>query len=144
MAVATRSHITRRGDEDSHGERAQRASQVDSAPASIRILALRVGAPKSRIGRSSAGAWTPGPGSIYFMVGELRKGALIVELPPTAGTTRRYVISNKGRAELEKLKGTVQKETKKQLRSSRSTANSLETRNFPRPYGISWRRRDRF
>jgi hypothetical protein len=49
------------------------------------------------------------------MVGELREADLIVELPPTAGTTRRYVISNKGRADLEKLKGTVQKETKKQL-----------------------------
>ena len=70
---------------------------------------------QEQIRRSSEGAWKPGPGSIYFMIAELRKGALIVELPPAAGTTRRYVISNKGRTELAKLKGAAQKEMKKQL-----------------------------
>jgi DNA-binding PadR family transcriptional regulator len=95
-----------------------------SAPRGLlRLIALQLLSESSlsgselqeQIRRSSAGAWKPGPGSIYFMVGELRKEDLIVELPPTAGTTRRYVISNKGRAELDKLRGTVQKETKKQL-----------------------------
>ena len=95
-----------------------------SAPRGLlRLIALQMLSESSlsgselqeQIRRSSAGAWEPGPGSIYFMVAELRKGDLIVELPPTTGTTRRYVISNKGRAELERLRGTVQKETRKQL-----------------------------
>jgi DNA-binding PadR family transcriptional regulator len=70
---------------------------------------------QEQIGRTSAGAWRPGPGSIYFMIAELRKRELVVELPARGGTTRRYVISNKGRAELEKVRGAVGKETKKQL-----------------------------
>ncbi|MGD0637920.1 MAG: helix-turn-helix transcriptional regulator [Nitrososphaerales archaeon] len=95
-----------------------------SAPRGLlRLIALQMLSESSlsgselqeQIRRSSAGAWEPGPGSIYFMVAELRKGDLIVELPLTTGTTRRYVISNKGRAELERLRGTVQKETRKQL-----------------------------
>ena len=67
------------------------------------------------VGRSSAGAWKPGPGSIYFMIKGLRNDGLIVELPASGGTTRRYVISNKGKVELEKMRAEAQKETKKQL-----------------------------
>jgi DNA-binding PadR family transcriptional regulator len=70
---------------------------------------------QEEVRRSSAGAWKPGPGSIYFMIKELRDRELIVELPAKGGTTRRYVVSNKGKAELAKMKGTVENETKKQL-----------------------------
>jgi DNA-binding PadR family transcriptional regulator len=70
---------------------------------------------QQQIARASAGAWRPGPGSIYFMIGELRKREFVVELPARGGTTRRYVISNKGRAELDRMRGTVGREMKKQL-----------------------------
>jgi DNA-binding PadR family transcriptional regulator len=71
---------------------------------------------QEQIRRSSAGTWKPGPGSIYFMVKGLRDDALIVELPAAGGTTRRYVISNKGKAELEKMRQASAGETRKQLR----------------------------
>jgi len=70
---------------------------------------------QEQIGRSSAGVWRPGPGSIYFMIKGLREKELIVELPAGTGTTRRYVISNKGKAELERKKAEVGKEVRKQL-----------------------------
>jgi DNA-binding PadR family transcriptional regulator len=70
---------------------------------------------QEQIRRTSSGVWKPGPGSIYFMMSELRDRELVVELPHRGGTTRRYVISNKGKAELEKMRGAVQGETKKQL-----------------------------
>ncbi len=70
---------------------------------------------QEQVRRSSAGVWKPGPGSIYFMIKGLRDDALIVELPGGAGTIRRYVISNKGKAELEKMKAAAEKETRKQL-----------------------------
>lgn len=70
---------------------------------------------QEQISRSSAGVWKPGPGSIYFMIRGLRDEGLIVELPGGEGTTRRYVISNKGRAVLEKKRGEVTAEVKKQL-----------------------------
>jgi DNA-binding PadR family transcriptional regulator len=70
---------------------------------------------QEQIRRSSAGVWKPGPGSIYFMIRELREDQMIVELPGGSGTTRRYVISNKGKAELVRKKTEVGKEVRKQL-----------------------------
>lgn len=71
---------------------------------------------QNHIGRSSGGVWRPGPGSIYFMIKGLHDEGMIVELPGAAkGTMRRYVISNKGKGELEKLKESAKKETRKQL-----------------------------
>jgi hypothetical protein len=49
------------------------------------------------------------------MIRGLRDEDLIVELPGGAGTTRRYVISNKGKSELHKMKGAVAKDVRKQL-----------------------------
>ncbi len=71
---------------------------------------------QEQIRKTSDGIWKPGPGSIYFLLEELRKGALIVELPSRGGTVRRYVISNKGKAELAKLKSEVDGEVKRQLK----------------------------
>lgn len=70
---------------------------------------------QDQIRRTSAGVWKPGPGSIYFMIRGLRDEGLIVELPGGKGTTRRYVISNKGKTELQKRKGEVGREVRKQL-----------------------------
>jgi DNA-binding PadR family transcriptional regulator len=74
---------------------------------------------QEQIRRTSDGVWKPGPGSIYFLLEELRKGELVVELPGRAGgggTVRRYVISNKGKAELANLRGRVDEDVKRQLR----------------------------
>ncbi len=68
------------------------------------------------IRKTSEGVWKPGPGSIYFLLEELRKADLIVELPGRGGTVRRYVISNKGKAELAKLRAETEDEVKRQLR----------------------------
>lgn len=70
---------------------------------------------QEQIRLTSSEAWMPGPGSIYFMIAELRKKELVVELPARGGPTRRYVISNKGRAELEKMRKVARGEIKKQL-----------------------------
>jgi DNA-binding PadR family transcriptional regulator len=71
---------------------------------------------QEEIRKTSQGVWKPGPGSIYFLLEELRKGEYVVELPRRGGTVRRYVISNKGKAELAKLKGAIDDEVRRQLR----------------------------
>jgi DNA-binding PadR family transcriptional regulator len=71
---------------------------------------------QEQIRKTSEGVWKPGPGSIYFLLDELRKGEYIVELPHRGGTVRRYVISNKGKAELEKLRGAIDHDVRRQLR----------------------------
>jgi DNA-binding PadR family transcriptional regulator len=71
---------------------------------------------QAEIRKTSEGVWKPGPGSIYFLLDELRKSELVVELPHRGGTVRRYVISNKGKSELAKLKGEMDAEVRRQLR----------------------------
>ena len=67
------------------------------------------------IKKFSTGIWNPGPGSIYFLLAELRKKELVAELPQQQSTTRKYVISRKGRDELSSLSNDVEKEVRKQL-----------------------------
>jgi DNA-binding PadR family transcriptional regulator len=95
-----------------------------SAPRGIiRLAALRLLSQSSlsgielqeQIERSSPSRWRPGPGSIYFVLKELREGDLIVELPHRGGTTRRYVISSKGRNELSRLSKDVKTKIRRQL-----------------------------
>lgn len=89
---------------------------------------------QAEIRKASEGVWRPGPGSIYFILDELRKGEFVVELPRRGGTVRRYVISNRGKAELERLRAGMDAEVRRQLRllayccesaSDRSMAESL-------------------
>ena len=70
---------------------------------------------QEEIRKTSGNAWKPGPGSIYFLLEELRKGEQIVELPGRGGTVRRYVISNKGKAELAKLRAEMDNQVRRQL-----------------------------
>jgi len=71
---------------------------------------------QEEVRKTSDGVWRPGPGSIYFLLEELRRGELIVELPKRSGTVRRYIISNKGKVELSKLKGEIDDEVRRQLK----------------------------
>jgi DNA-binding PadR family transcriptional regulator len=90
----------------------------------LRLAALRMLSESSLSGadlqvqivRNSGGEWRPGPGSTYFILAELLRKGLIVELPKRAGTTRRYVISTKGREELSRLSKDSQKEVGRQLK----------------------------
>ena len=68
-----------------------------------------------QVERLSSGNWKPGPGSIYFVLSALRRKEMIVELPHRGGTTRRYVISSGGRAELSRLSGGARREIRRQL-----------------------------
>jgi len=71
---------------------------------------------QEEIRKTSDGVWTPGPGSIYLLLEGLRDADCIVELPHRGGTTRRYVISNKGKAELARLREKTDDEVRRQLR----------------------------
>jgi len=71
---------------------------------------------QEEIRKTSEGVWKPGPGSIYLLLEGLRKGEYIVELPHRGGTVRKYVISNKGKVELTKLRGEIDAEVRRQLR----------------------------
>lgn len=90
----------------------------------LRLAALRMLAESSLSGadlqsqilRRSSGEWRPGPGSIYLILKKLLAKGLIVELPNRGGTTRRYVISTKGREELSRSSKEARAEVSKLLK----------------------------
>lgn len=68
------------------------------------------------IARVTGGEWRPGPGSIYLVLGELLKKGLITELTKREGNVRRYIISGKGKAELEKIERATEGDVARQLK----------------------------
>ena len=70
----------------------------------------------AQIRRVTGGEWSPGPGSIYLMLGELLKKGLITELPKREGNVRRYIISGKGKEELSWLTKETEFDVARQLR----------------------------
>jgi DNA-binding PadR family transcriptional regulator len=96
-----------------------------SAPKGVlRLAALRLLSESSlsgtdlaqQIERVSPGEWSPGPGSIYLILGELRERVLITELPKRQGNVRRYVISGKGKEELSRMLKGTSKDVERQLK----------------------------
>ncbi|MDG7011255.1 MAG: PadR family transcriptional regulator [Nitrososphaerota archaeon] len=69
-----------------------------------------------QISRATSGEWSPGPGSIYLMLGELRKKGLINELPKREGNVRRYIISGRGKEELSRLTKETESDVVRQLK----------------------------
>ena len=70
----------------------------------------------NQVRRITAGDWSPGPGSIYLLLGELHRKGLITELPKREGNVRRYIISSKGKEELSRLTKQVESDVARQLR----------------------------
>jgi len=70
----------------------------------------------AQIRRVTAGEWSPGPGSIYFILSDLLKKGLITELPKREGNVRRYIISGKGKEELARLTKETESDVARQLR----------------------------
>lgn len=70
----------------------------------------------NEIGRVTGGEWRPGPGSIYLILGELLKKGFITELTKREGNERRYIISGKGKAELERMAQSTETDVSRQLR----------------------------
>jgi len=96
------------------------------------------------IGRVTGGEWRPGPGSIYLILGELLKKGLITELTKREGNERRYIISGKGKAELERMAQATEADVSRQLRLlavySQLAGNAeLERKVRSVADGLSWR-----
>lgn len=70
----------------------------------------------TQIRRVTSGEWSPGPGSIYLILGELLRKGLITELPKREGNVRRYIISGKGKEELARLTRETESDVARQLR----------------------------
>ena len=59
--------------------------------------------------------WSPSPGSVYYLLGEMEKDGLLIHLPTGEPGIKRYVSSEKGKLNLENFKLDVKKNIHRQL-----------------------------
>jgi DNA-binding PadR family transcriptional regulator len=60
-------------------------------------------------------AWTPSPGSVYYLLGELEHAGLIIHVPTGETGIKRYVTSEKGKLSLDSFKLDAKKSLHKQI-----------------------------
>jgi DNA-binding PadR family transcriptional regulator len=59
--------------------------------------------------------WSPSPGSVYYLLGEMEKYGLILHVPTGEPGIKRYVSSEKGKLVLENFKLDIKKNLYRQL-----------------------------
>lgn len=59
--------------------------------------------------------WSPSPGSVYYLLGEMEKDGLLIHFPTGEPGIKRYVSSEKGKLNLENFKLDVTKNIHRQL-----------------------------
>jgi len=59
--------------------------------------------------------WSPSPGSVYYLLGEMEKDGLLLHVPTGEPGVKRYVSSEKGKVLLENFKLDVKKNLYRQL-----------------------------
>ena len=59
--------------------------------------------------------WSPSPGSVYYLLGELEENGLLLHIPTGEPGIKRYVSSEKGKLSLENFKLDVRKNLYRQL-----------------------------
>ena len=62
----------------------------------------------------SKGLWKPSPGSVYYVLRELREEGYIAEIFMKEKGERAYIITEKGKNMLKELKESLKKDLKKQ------------------------------
>jgi len=59
--------------------------------------------------------WSPSPGSVYYLLGELEEDGLLLHVPTGEPGIKRYVSSEKGKISLENFKLDIKKNLHRQL-----------------------------
>ena len=58
--------------------------------------------------------WSPSPGSVYYLLGEMEKDGLLIHVPTGEPGIKRYVSSDKGKLSLENFKLDIKKNIRSQ------------------------------
>ena len=69
----------------------------------------------SEVPKMTESLWSPSPGSVYYLLGEMEKDGLLLHVPTGEPGIKRYVSSEKGKILLENFKLDVKKNLYRQL-----------------------------
>ena len=101
----------------------------------LKMLILRIASTRPVTGveimqevpRITEELWTPSPGSVYFLLGEMEKSGQLIHVPTGEPGIKRYVSSEKGKLSLENFKLDAQKNLYRQLILSRVLSDFAES-----------------
>ncbi len=119
-------------------------SEVFAPKGLLKMLILKIACTKAVTGveimqdvpEMTEKLWSPSPGSVYFLLGEMEKDGLIIRVPTGEPGIKRYVSSEKGKLSLETFKLDIEKNIHRQLimlrvlsdlAGNRSVSDSIST-----------------
>lgn len=99
------------------------SSEVFAPKGLLKMIILKIAASKPVTGveimqdvpNMTEDLWSPSPGSVYYLLGEMEKDGLLIHLPTGEPGIKRYVSSEKGKLNLENFKLDVKKNIHRQL-----------------------------
>ena len=101
----------------------KKASEVFAPKGLLKMLILKIASTKpvtgveimSDVPKMTEDLWSPSPGSVYYLLGELVENGLLLHIPTGEPGIKRYVSSEKGKISLENFKLDVRKNLYRQL-----------------------------
>ncbi len=98
-------------------------SEVFAPKGLLKMLILKIASTKPITGveimqdvpRMTENLWSPSPGSVYYLLGEMEEDGLIIRVPTGEPGLKRYISSEKGKLNLENFKLEVKKNLYRQL-----------------------------
>ena len=89
----------------------------------LKMLILKIATMRATTGveimeevpRMTNNVWSPSPGSVYYLLGEMEEAGLLIHVPTGEAGIKRYVSSDKGKLNLENFKLDAQKNLYKQM-----------------------------
>lgn len=98
-------------------------SDVFAPKGLLKILILKIATQRATTGveimeevpRMTDNVWSPSPGSVYYLLGEMEESGLLIHVPTGEAGIKRYIASDKGKLTLENFKLDAQKNLYKQM-----------------------------
>jgi DNA-binding PadR family transcriptional regulator len=79
-----------------------------------------------QVPKMTENAWSPSPGSVYYLLGEMEQAGLVIHVPTGESGIKRYVSSEKGKLSLDTFKLDARKSLHKQIIMLRVLADLTE------------------
>ncbi|MDH2900697.1 MAG: PadR family transcriptional regulator [archaeon] len=99
------------------------ANDVFAPKGLLKMLILKIATMRATTGveimeevpRMTNNVWSPSPGSVYYLLGEMEEAGLLIHVPTGETGIKRYISSEKGKLNLENFKLDAQKNLYKQM-----------------------------
>ena len=113
-------------------------SEVFAPKGLLKMLILKIASTKPVTGveimqdvpRMTENLWSPSPGSVYYLLGEMEEDGLIIRVPTGEPGLKRYVSSEKGKLNLETFKLDVKRNLYRQLVMLRVLSDLAESNSL--------------